>query len=118
MHKQQNGRFDNCLSIRFSRSCSPQPARSLDRTMQNDLTLLRSTSLFSGLSQEDLAGLLARMGAVRRSYSRGVVLVQAGSPSHNVGIILSARNPACAPAAPAFRLQNLTKTVHLIKADS
>ena len=31
------------------------------------------------------------MGAVRRSYSRGVVLVQAGSPSHNVGIILSGR---------------------------
>ena len=91
MHVQQNSEFDSCLSISFSRSCPRQPARSLNRTMQNDLTLLQSTSLFSGLSQEDLAGLLARMGAVHRSYNRGVVLVQAGSPNHSVGIILSGR---------------------------
>lgn len=59
--------------------------------MHNDFSLLQSTSLFSGLSQEALAGLLDRMGAVRRSYNRGTVLVQAGSPNHSVGVILSGR---------------------------
>ena len=39
--------------------------------MQNELTLLQSTPLFSGLEAEALTGLLAQIGAVRRSYNRG-----------------------------------------------
>ena len=72
--------------------------------MQNDVSLLQSTSLFSGLSEEALAGLLARMGAVRRSYNRGTVLVQAGNPNHSVGIILSGRIEAVRLAPDGSRL--------------
>lgn len=69
----------------------PGRPRHRNQFMQNDVTLLQSTALFSGLSEEDLTGLLARIGAARRSYNRGAVLVQAGAPSHSVGVILSGR---------------------------
>ena len=39
--------------------------------MKNDLPLLQSTTLFSGLSAEELQALLTRLGAVERSFGRG-----------------------------------------------
>ena len=51
--------------------------------MKNDLPLLQSTTLFSGLSAEELQALLTRLGAVVRSFGRGEVLVLAGAPSHS-----------------------------------
>ena len=57
--------------------------------MKNDLPLLQSTTLFSGLSAEELQALLTRLGAVERSFGRGEVLVLAGAPSRRVGVVLS-----------------------------
>ena len=59
----------------------------------DDFSILQSTPLFHGLSAEALDGLLGRLGAVRRSYIRGAVLVQAGQPSRSVGIILAGASP-------------------------
>ena len=56
--------------------------------MKNDLPLLQSTTLFSGLSAEELQALLTRLGAVERSFGRGEVLVLAGAPSRRVGVVL------------------------------
>ena len=72
--------------------------------MQNELTLLQSTPLFSGLEAEALTGLLAQIGAVRRSYNRGAVLVQAGVPNHCVGVILSGWIEAARLAPDGSRL--------------
>ena len=55
----------------------------------DDFAILQSTPLFRGLSAETLVRLLDRLGAVRRSYIRGAVLVRAGQPSHSVGVILA-----------------------------
>ena len=45
--------------------------------MKNFLPLLCSTSLFNGLTPEELQTLLAQLGAVMRSYGKGEALVLA-----------------------------------------
>ena len=45
--------------------------------MKNYLPLLQTTSLFAGLSAEELQVLLARLGAFVRSYGKGEALVLA-----------------------------------------
>lgn len=70
----------------------------------DDFSILQSTSLFHGLSAEALDGLLGRLGAVRRSYIRGAVLVQAGQPSRSVGIILAGAIEAVRLAPDGSRL--------------
>ena len=72
--------------------------------MKNDLPLLQSTTLFSGLSAEELQALLTRLGAVERSFGRGEVLVLAGAPSRRVGVVLSGAIEAYHPAASGARL--------------
>ena len=72
--------------------------------MKNDLPLLQSTTLFSGLSAEELQALLTRLGAVERSFGRGEVLVLAGAPSRRVGVVLSGTIEAYHPAASGARL--------------
>ena len=57
--------------------------------MKNFLPLLCSTSLFNGLTPEELQTLLAQLGAVMRSYGKGEALVLAGEPNRRVGIVLS-----------------------------
>ena len=49
--------------------------------MKNFLPLLCSTSLFNGLTPEELQTLLAQLGAVMRSYGKGEALVLAGEPN-------------------------------------
>ena len=70
----------------------------------DDFSILQSTPLFHGLSAEALDGLLGRLGAVRRSYIRGAVLVQAGQPSRSVGIILAGAIEAVRLAPDGSRL--------------
>ena len=53
--------------------------------MKNFLPLLCSTSLFNGLTPEELQTLLAQLGAVMRSYGKGEALVLAGEPNRRVG---------------------------------
>ena len=97
--------------------------------MKNDLPLLQSTTLFSGLSAEELQALLTRLGAVERSFGRGEVLVLAGAPSRRVGVVLSGELEAYRPGpevllvpyeqlllsdgSPAHQrvLQNLVRTI-------
>ena len=52
--------------------------------MKNFLPLLCSTSLFNGLTPEELQTLLAQLGAVMRSYGKGEALVLAGEPNRRV----------------------------------
>ena len=72
--------------------------------MENYLPLLQSTTLFSGLSAEELQALLTRLGAVERSFGRGEVLVLAGAPSRRVGVVLSGAIEAYHSAASGVRL--------------
>ncbi len=66
--------------------------------MENYLPVLQSTSLFVGLDAEELAAFLPRLGAVRRLYSKGDVLVSAGRPNRSVGIVLAGEIFAAHPA--------------------
>ncbi len=80
------------------------PSRAGQDSLMDDFSILQSTPLFHGLSAEALDGLLGRLGAVRRSYIRGAVLVQAGQPSRSVGIILAGAIEAVRLAPDGSRL--------------
>ena len=54
------------------------PGLSHKFAMKNYLSLLCSTSLFNGLTAEELQTLLSQLGAVVRSYGKGEALVLAG----------------------------------------
>ena len=91
--------------------------------MKSYLPLLQSTSLFSGLTAEELQGLLSQLGAAVRSYGKGEALVLAGEPSHRVGVVLTgeleayrpgpqgARIPITRSPAHQLTLQNLVRTI-------
>ncbi|MCI5573270.1 MAG: cyclic nucleotide-binding domain-containing protein, partial [Faecalibacterium prausnitzii] len=72
--------------------------------MKNYLSLLRSTSLFSGLTDEELCTLLSRLGAVQRTFGKGEALVLAGEPNHRVGILLTGELEAYRPAPGGGRI--------------
>lgn len=72
--------------------------------MKNYLPLLQSTSLFAGLTAEQLQMLLAKLGAVVRSYGKGEVLVQAGAANRRVGIVLNGELEAYRPAPGGARI--------------
>lgn len=72
--------------------------------MKNHLSLLQSTSLFSGLGTEELRVLLGQLGAVVRSYAKGDSLVIAGEPNRRVGIVLTGGLEAFRPAPNGARV--------------
>ena len=72
--------------------------------MKNFLPLLCSTSLFNGLTPEELQTLLAQLGAVMRSYGKGEALVLAGEPNRRVGIVLSGELEAYRPGPQGARI--------------
>ena len=72
--------------------------------MKSYLPLLQSTSLFAGLSTEELHHLLARLGAGVRSYGKGEALVLAGEPNRRVGIVLTGELEAYRPAPGGARV--------------
>lgn len=72
--------------------------------MKNYLSLLQSTSLFTGLDAEELRVLLGQLGAVVRSYGKGESLVIAGEPNRRVGIVLSGELQAFRPAPDGARV--------------
>ena len=72
--------------------------------MKNYLPLLQNTSLFTGLSTEELSVLLARLGASVRSYGKGEALVLAGEPNRRVGIVLAGELEAYRPAPGGARI--------------
>ena len=80
------------------------PGLSHKFAMKNYLSLLCSTSLFNGLTAEELQTLLSQLGAVVRSYGKGEALVLAGEPSRRVGIVLSGELEAYRPAPGGARI--------------
>ena len=72
--------------------------------MNNYFPLLGSTSLFAGLTEDQLQTLLAQLGAVVRSYGKGEALVLAGEPSRRVGVVLVGRLEAYRPAPGGARI--------------
>ena len=72
--------------------------------MKNFLPLLCSTSLFNGLTPEELQTLLAQLGSVMRSYGKGEALVLAGDPNRRVGIVLSGALEAYRPGPQGARI--------------
>lgn len=72
--------------------------------MKNFLPLLCSTSLFNGLTPEELQTLLAQLGSVMRSYGKGEALVLAGEPNRRVGIVLSGELEAYRPGPQGTRI--------------
>ncbi len=72
--------------------------------MKSYLPLLQSTSLFSGLTAEELQGLLSQLGAAIRSYGKGEALVLAGEPSHRVGVVLTGELEAYRPGPQGARI--------------
>ena len=80
------------------------PGLSHKFAMKNYLSLLCSTSLFNGLTAEELQTLLAQLGAVMRSYGKGEALVLAGEPNRRVGIVLSGELEAYRPGPQGARI--------------
>ena len=72
--------------------------------MKNYLPLLQTTSLFAGLTAEELSALLTRLGASVRSYGKGEALVLAGEPNRRVGIVLAGELEAYRPAPGGARI--------------
>lgn len=59
------------------------------RTMiEKYYSILLNTSLFSGLSRDELLGFLQTLNCAQRYYEKAEVLIMAGQPSRNVGIVL------------------------------
>ena len=80
------------------------PGLSHKFAMKNYLSLLCSTSLFNGLTAEELQTLLSQLGAVVRSYGKGEALVLAGEPSRRVGIVLNGELEAYRPGPQGTRI--------------
>lgn len=58
------------------------------KKMEENLTILRRCSLFAGLSDTQTAALLQSLHPVRRSFSRGEVLLLAGYETQELGVVL------------------------------
>ena len=52
---------------------------------------LGMTSLFRGIKKEEIEGLLACFGAVRRKYPKGATVLREGEPTKILGVVLSGR---------------------------
>ena len=58
------------------------------KKMEENLTILRRCSLFAGLSDTQTAALLQSLHPVRRSFSKGEVLLLAGYETQELGVVL------------------------------
>ena len=54
-----------------------------------DKRLLVNTRLFRGIGEEELETLLDCLGAIRRTYDRGEVILREGEPTERMGVVLS-----------------------------
>lgn len=58
------------------------------KKMEENLTILRRCSLFAGLSDTQTVALLQSLHPVRRSFSKGEVLLLAGYETQELGVVL------------------------------
>ena len=63
----------------------------------DDISILRQTSLFSGIDPPDLTALLAALRPIRRSFGRDELLLVYGQPCTSLGVLLSGRLEAWRP---------------------
>ena len=71
------------------------------KKMEENLTILRRCSLFAGLSDTQTAALLQSLHPVRRSFSKGEVLLLAGYETQELGVVL------CGPIEAGFTLREI-----------
>ena len=64
------------------------------KKMEENLTILRRCSLFAGLSDTQTAALLQSLHPVRRSFSKGEVLLLAGYETQELGVVLCGQSEA------------------------
>lgn len=57
--------------------------------MKQDFKNLKEIPLFQGISDENLSAMLSCMSAVKKKYAKNQVILTAGAPSIEVGIVLS-----------------------------
>lgn len=57
--------------------------------MKEFLLILQRCSLFEGIAQQDLTGLLSCMGGRRVHYKKGETVFQEGDPAHLIGVVLT-----------------------------
>ena len=57
--------------------------------MNNYFSILRNTTLFCGIQEQELSAMLDCLGATRRSYPKGSYLLRAGDPLSLLGVVIS-----------------------------
>ncbi len=57
--------------------------------MENYFSVLRSSQLFSGVSENELAAMLSCLDAKKESFSKGAFLLRAGDTTETIGVVLS-----------------------------
>ena len=57
--------------------------------MKEFFPVLRSSQLFSGVSEEELTAMLTCLGAEKRSFPKGARLLRAGDTVEEVGLVLA-----------------------------
>ncbi len=57
--------------------------------MENYFSVLRSSQLFSGISENELAAMLSCLDAKKESFSKGAFLLRAGDTTETIGVVLS-----------------------------
>lgn len=57
--------------------------------MENYFSVLRSSQLFSGVSEDELAAMLSCLDAKKESFPKGAFLLRAGDTAEAIGVVLS-----------------------------
>ena len=57
--------------------------------MKDFLPVIRSSQLFSGVSEEELTAMLSCLGARKESFPKDTFLMRAGDAAASVGLVLS-----------------------------
>ena len=57
--------------------------------MENYFSVLRSSQLFSGVSEDELAAMLSCLDAKKESFPKGAFLLRAGDTTEAIGVVLS-----------------------------
>ena len=57
--------------------------------MKEFFPVLRSSQLFSGVSEEELTAMLTCLGAEKRSFPKEAFLLRSGDTAESIGLVLS-----------------------------
>ena len=69
--------------------------------MKEFFPVLRSSQLFSGVSEEELTAMLTCLGAEKRSFPKEAFLLRSGDTAESIGLVLSSpRRGRARPSLP------------------